>query len=233
MSTLIDPTPEQESLQRIAEAYREVDEAEQAEAQLKEEFAEAKAHTKEVKARFRQVLHGETVPLPLLDKPRRVEGVAHPEVPAAPIAPPASASSAKAGDASPAEGWGDGKDERWKGWPLSKLGLKPRTLANLEDADLFTVGQLAAWSLKGRPLTDLGGIGEAKAGEIDDALTAFWAERPDLAEPVAVTPEPAPEVVPEPEPEPAASAFEPPAESFEPPADWTPEADAADGDEAA
>ena len=66
-------------------------------------------------------------------------------------------------------------DERWRKISLGSLGLKPKHLEALNNADLFTVGQLADWTKNGGELQTLDGIGPKAEEQIADALTAFWA----------------------------------------------------------
>lgn len=64
-------------------------------------------------------------------------------------------------------------DDRWRAVSIGEIGLKPQLREHLEDADIFTIGQLADWT-KTRPLTDIGGIGATKQDALLDALAAFW-----------------------------------------------------------
>ena len=75
-------------------------------------------------------------------------------------------------------------DDAWQKTPLADLGLSPKILEAMEVARLRTVGELADYSRQ-YMLTDIKGIGPAKAEEIEDALTKFWAEHPEYTAPVA------------------------------------------------
>jgi hypothetical protein len=75
-------------------------------------------------------------------------------------------------------------DESWRDEPLSALDLPAKTVESIEKAEVRTIGQLADWTNSGKLLTDLPGVGEAKAQKIHDALDAFWAKwGDDRAEP--------------------------------------------------
>lgn len=68
-------------------------------------------------------------------------------------------------------------DESWKVIEVSELcrhGLSDGLISKLYDAGMITLGAMANWSRSGRQLTDLAGIGESKAAEIDEALASFW-----------------------------------------------------------
>jgi hypothetical protein len=72
------------------------------------------------------------------------------------------------------------EDTSWREAPLSDLGLSPgilKALAECEGHPITTVGQLADWTAAEHRLTDIKGIGEGKAEEIDKALELFWAAR--------------------------------------------------------
>lgn len=73
--------------------------------------------------------------------------------------------------------------EAWRAEPLTVLGLTDRILEELHAANLVTVGQLADYTTPNsvgycRALTDISGIGEAKAEKIDAAMMEFWKNRP-------------------------------------------------------
>lgn len=68
-------------------------------------------------------------------------------------------------------------DDSWKDVPLSELnGIPDGVLNKLYAAQIATVGDLAAWSTDSA-LTDIAGIGQAKAETIEQALEKFWASR--------------------------------------------------------
>ena len=95
--------------------------------------------------------------------------------PSLPFDRPADAPGAAqeaAGDAIPPT------DDSWMAVPLSEAlaGLPPGLLGKLEDAELKTMGDLAAWN-KLHVLTDIPGVGKEKAKKIEDALEEFWKAR--------------------------------------------------------
>jgi hypothetical protein len=52
----------------------------------------------------------------------------------------------------------------------------------LAGANIDTVGKLADWTASGRLLTDIDGIGEKKADDIQETMVDFWAKFPNEAE---------------------------------------------------
>lgn len=70
--------------------------------------------------------------------------------------------------------------DAWKAVLLDTMvehGLSADTINLLYDhAKLRTVGDLAAWSSSGKLLTDIKGIGDTKAAEIEEALDCFWSD---------------------------------------------------------
>lgn len=68
-------------------------------------------------------------------------------------------------------------DESWRALPLSEVlvGIPDSNLEKLADAKLDTLGQLSDWLKDERNrLTDLPGIGQAKAEKIENKLMEFW-----------------------------------------------------------
>lgn len=71
-------------------------------------------------------------------------------------------------------------DDSWKVIEVAELGrhgLSDGVITKLYDAGMSTLGAMANWSSSGKRLTDLPGIGESKAAEIEDALESFWIAR--------------------------------------------------------
>lgn len=66
----------------------------------------------------------------------------------------------------------------WEGVQLATIeGFPPKVLAALdEDLGIFALGSLEAWTAAGGKLTDLDGVGPAKAEAAEKALEGFWAE---------------------------------------------------------
>lgn len=117
--------------------------------------------------------------------------------PAAPPPPPADANASANGTpaapqaqpdpvtAAAATALAAPEDDTWRLVPLRTLGiadeLPEKLLEKLADASIVTVGDLQAWTapqpghIHGRELTEIAGIGPAKADKIAAALDAFWA----------------------------------------------------------
>ncbi len=75
------------------------------------------------------------------------------------------------------------QDEAWRTIHLSELTdpiIKPAVLAKLANAGIETIGEMADKKTSDLPaLTDIPGIGAKAAGDIDDALAAFWTRWTD------------------------------------------------------
>ena len=72
-------------------------------------------------------------------------------------------------------------DDEWRRLALTALpGLALRTRKILEDANLWTVGAVADWTMK-KQLADIKGVGTAKATEIEDAFIRLWEARAKAA----------------------------------------------------
>lgn len=73
--------------------------------------------------------------------------------------------------------------ETWQAVRLETLGI-PQTIVTLldEGAGLQTVGALAEFTKRNR-LTDISGVGIAKAEQIEAALESFWADHPEYTKP--------------------------------------------------
>jgi hypothetical protein len=105
----------------------------------------------------------------------------------------------------PAEG------EEWRGVELSTLDPMPTTLvAVLAEANIRTVGDIADFTKPSptgfcKRLTDIPGVGKAKAEKIEAALDWFWSSRAAAGQAEALSPAeaPAPELPAEEAPAPA------------------------------
>lgn len=64
---------------------------------------------------------------------------------------------------------------------ISRLDLPQIIFKLFDDANIITLGDIAAWT-KGNKLTDIKGIGKAKAEAIEAALEKFWEETKDPTE---------------------------------------------------
>lgn len=88
-----------------------------------------------------------------------------------------------AGDASSADG--EESDESWRSISIDELGLPAKVCESLREnvPSLATVGAISDWAntpdANGRhkQLTDVKGIGAAKATQIDEALDRVWKQR--------------------------------------------------------
>jgi len=78
-------------------------------------------------------------------------------------------------------------DEAWKAVPLAELGLTGKLAESLTEAGLTTLGAIADYTASGKLLTDIAGIGPAKAEEIEKACEVYW-ERHPRTEPVTEDP---------------------------------------------
>jgi hypothetical protein len=67
--------------------------------------------------------------------------------------------------------------EPWRSHPVAELGLPDGIVTALEEAGLATVGAMADYT-EDHQITDVLGIGQAKADKIDEALLVFWATHP-------------------------------------------------------
>jgi hypothetical protein len=90
----------------------------------------------------------------------------------------------------------DADDDAWRAMTLAEAlpELKATVIKKLNDASLYTMGELANWTAEdgGRHrLTDIAGIGKETSGKIEEATMAFWARRaapaPAHIEPPAAT----------------------------------------------
>lgn len=71
-------------------------------------------------------------------------------------------------------------DESWRAFPLKSLSLPDtlrQALAENPGHPILTVGDIQAWTAKGKLLIDIPRVGQAKAEKIEQALETFWASR--------------------------------------------------------
>lgn len=94
-------------------------------------------------------------------------------------------------DRKPAEPGATDDDALWMAEPIEVLeelhGLSGSIVSKLIDAGYSTLKHLADWTTGGHLLTEIDGIGPAKAEQIEEALVRFWAAQPK-AEPEAAAP---------------------------------------------
>lgn len=88
----------------------------------------------------------------------------------------------------------------WRNVPLDTM-FHGALLRSLKQAGLATVGKLADYTATNQRLTDIDGIGEGKATQIEEAMMRFWEANPDAdrqtEEPTAEQAEQAEEEAPE------------------------------------
>ncbi len=84
---------------------------------------------------------------------------------------PQEGSATASTDAPPSPEWADVAVDI-----LITHGVSMAISNKLADAGIETLGQLAAWNDGTKNLTDIPGIGQAKADKIRDALEGFWAD---------------------------------------------------------
>jgi len=76
-------------------------------------------------------------------------------------------------------------DDMWRAVDIADLdGLTAKDREFLAAKEIVTIGALADYT-KDRQLTDIEGIGEARANRIADALEKFWADRKAPEAPLA------------------------------------------------
>lgn len=68
--------------------------------------------------------------------------------------------------------------EAWRDQKLSELEISEYTLSLLGEALITNLGDIDAQQTEYQGLTDIDGIGEVKATEIEDAITAYWVAHP-------------------------------------------------------
>lgn len=59
---------------------------------------------------------------------------------------------------------------------VEKYGLSEKTCDLMDEAGVRTIGALADWNRESNRLTDIPGIGQAKATEIEEVMDQFWAD---------------------------------------------------------
>lgn len=74
------------------------------------------------------------------------------------------------------------EDQSWREVPIDTLslecGLSESIVNKLVEAEITTIGKLADWTKSEKRLTDIAGIGGAKAEAIEGAMDKFWGARP-------------------------------------------------------
>lgn len=81
------------------------------------------------------------------------------------------------------------EDTSWRVVAVAELGLAEGVVERLLEAAFPNLGAIADWTASGKLLTDIDGIGPAKAEQIEQALERFWAERRSQTASVEETPD--------------------------------------------
>lgn len=75
------------------------------------------------------------------------------------------------------------KGNEWRSVTLDDLGLNVGKMGLvLKENNLSTLGDITTYKSDGKKFTDLAGIGEGKADQINNAVTAYWAKNPPTSE---------------------------------------------------
>jgi hypothetical protein len=77
------------------------------------------------------------------------------------------------------------EDESWKTVPIKEAlpGLSQNIIWRMEEAELRTLGELSAYTGDGKhTLTDIPGVGKAKAEMIEKALEWYWQKRKEAGQ---------------------------------------------------
>jgi hypothetical protein len=69
------------------------------------------------------------------------------------------------------------EDDSWRMVSLQSVLVEQSLWGPLDESDIFTLGQLADYSARGKWLTDIVGIGPAKSERIEQKCAEFWALR--------------------------------------------------------
>lgn len=72
-------------------------------------------------------------------------------------------------------------DKGWRDVAIDDLDLPTQLVEHLGEKQLHTIGDLSDWT-SNKQLTDIDGVGPAKAEQIENALTKFWQDNPQYAE---------------------------------------------------
>ena len=73
----------------------------------------------------------------------------------------------------------EAEPDAWRDTPIEMLDRLSETIClRLREHALKSIGDIADYTAEGKLLTDLAGIGQAKAEVIEDALTKYWEDHP-------------------------------------------------------
>lgn len=193
-----------ESADEVQAAYEEWQSAESAAKAAKEEAKEAEANWKSCVTRQQTVIRGSREKYPLFD-PKYVRARQGIEKSvnqiAAEEARAAKAEAEQAAKIAAVQADPVAKDA-WRAVPLATTKIPSNIVAILDESAYRTIGDISNLTNSGLCLTDIKGIGQAKAQKIEDALTQYWADHPEFTSPTAKPePEAKPEAEVQPEPE--------------------------------
>lgn len=68
-------------------------------------------------------------------------------------------------------------DDSWRSISVDDLDIPKSLKEKLKEQDFETVGHIADFTSKGKNLTDIKGVGEKKAEQLQDAMEKLWASR--------------------------------------------------------
>ena len=132
----------------------------------KESLKEAKAQFEGEVSMLRRLICQRDEKLPLFDlQTKKTESAPEPAVVTEPSATESAPASAPA-------------DDSWREVEISSLDIADSLASKLYEASIETIGDLADWQSSGKQLTDIKGVGAAKADKIADAMEAFWKANP-------------------------------------------------------
>lgn len=83
--------------------------------------------------------------------------------------------------------------EPWRAVTVEELGLPASLCETLREAKVCTLGDISDIGNRNELLTDIQGVGEKKAEQIEAACTAYWAAHPEHYETFAPKDDPAEE----------------------------------------
>lgn len=157
------PTPIEDYEARLDDATKRVARTALYQAKCDAEAKQAKAGAKLALEELQAIVNRGPETYPLFDGPTTTAtSTAQPHVAEA-------TTDAPAGDPD--------DDESWRDVEVGELKIPTGIVDKLIEAELETVGKLANWTASWKLLTDIGGIGQAKAEKIEQALVEFWAGR--------------------------------------------------------
>lgn len=162
---------ESDLLARIRKQESRVSMAESEVDWRKESLKEAKASFEGEVSLLRKLICQRDEKLPLFDGPKAT-GSATPSV------AEEKNDNAAAEEESQAAEPSQTPDESWREVEISSLDIADSLATKLYESSIETIGDLTDWQSSGKQLTDIKGVGQAKADKIADAMEAFWKANP-------------------------------------------------------